>query len=171
MPIKTPHGAESAPRGPHFDERGLIVPCSSCGQKNRLVYERLGSEVRCAQCKQALAAPSEPFAIARTADFDRLVARSALPVLVDYWAPWCGPCRTVAPELQKVAARQAGRVLVVKVNTDELPELGERSGVRSIPMLALFAGGREVSRAVGARPAAEIEALLEQHAPLHHGGH
>jgi thioredoxin 2 len=168
---KAPHGAESALRGPRFDQRGLIVSCSSCGQQNRLVYERLGSEVRCAHCKQPLAPPSEPLAIASTADFDRLVAGSALPVLVDYWAPWCGPCRIVAPELQKVAARRAGRVLVVKVNTDELPDLGERFGIRSIPTLALFAGGREVSRAAGARPAGEIEALLDEHAPLPHGGH
>ena len=145
-----------------LDDRGVIVACKSCGQRNRLSYESLGSEVRCAQCKQPLAAPSEPIAVESTADFDRLVARASMPVLVDYWAPWCGPCRMVAPELQKVAARQAGRVLVVKVNTDELPELGERFGVRSIPTLAIFAAGREVSRAAGARPATEIEAFLEQ---------
>ena len=144
-----------------FDDRGLIVTCRHCGQQNRLTYERLGSEVRCAQCKQPLPAPAEPIAIGSTADFDRLIARASLPVLVDYWAPWCGPCRMVTPELQKVAARQAGRVLVVKVNTDELPDLGERFGIRSIPTLAIFAGGREASRVTGARPAAEIEALLQ----------
>jgi thioredoxin 2 len=147
----------------------VIVACQSCAQKNRLTYERLDSEVRCAHCKQPLAPPSEPIAIGSTADFDLVIARASVPVLVDYWAPWCGPCRTVAPELQKVAARQAGRVLVVKVNTDELPELGERFGIRSIPTLAIFAGGREVSRAAGARPATEIEAFLQQHAAtLHH---
>ena len=145
-----------------LDERGIVTPCASCGQKNRLAYDRLGHEVRCAKCKQPLAAPAEPLAIANSADFDRLVAHASIPVLVDYWAPWCGPCRMVAPELQTVAARQAGRVLVVKVNTDEVPELGERFGIRSIPTLALFASGREVSRAAGARPAAEIEAFLQQ---------
>ena len=155
----------------NFDDRGLIVSCAACGQKNRLAYDRLGHEVRCAQCKQPLPAPSAPLAIASAADFDRLVAQASIPVLVDYWAPWCGPCRMVAPELQKVAARQAGRVLVVKVNTDELPDLGQRFGVRSIPTLAVFAGGREASRITGARPAAEIETFLEQHAALHHGGH
>jgi thioredoxin 2 len=82
--------------------------------------------------------------------------------VVDYWAPWCGPCRMVAPELQKVAARQAGHLLVVKVNTDALPDLGQRFGIRSIPMMAVFVGGREVSRAVGARPANEIEAFVNQ---------
>ncbi|HZP47804.1 MAG TPA: thioredoxin domain-containing protein [Vicinamibacterales bacterium] len=129
----------------NFDDRGLIVPCQACGQKNRRLYERLGSEVRCAHCKQLLPAVSEPIAIASSADFDRLVAHASVPVLVDYWAPWCGPCRMVAPELQKVAARQAGRVLVVKVNTDELADLGQRFGIRSIPTLAIFSGGREVS--------------------------
>jgi len=143
-----------------FDDRGIIVSCSACGGRNRLVYERLASGVRCGHCKRPLTAPSEPLAVATAADFDRLVSRASVPVLVDYWAPWCGPCRVVAPELQKVAARQAGRALVVKVNTDEVPELGERFGIRSIPTLALFAGGREVSRTTGARPANEIEAFI-----------
>ena len=96
---------------------------------------------------------------------DRLVSRSSLPVLVDYWAPWCGPCRMVAPEVKKVAARRAGRAIVVKVNTDVLSDLGERFGIRSIPTLAVFADGREVSRVAGARAAPDIEALLD-HASL-----
>ena len=95
-----------------------------------------------------------------TTHFDRLVATSSLPVLVDYWAPWCGPCRMVAPELQKVAARQAGRAIVVKVNTDDLSDLGQRFGIRSIPTLAVFAGGKEAARESGARPAEEIEAFI-----------
>jgi len=90
------------------------------------------------------------------------VASSSVPVVVDYWAPWCGPCRMVAPELQKVAARQAGKALVVKVNTDELSDLGQRFGIRSIPTMAVFTGGKEVGRTSGARPAADIEAFLEQ---------
>jgi thioredoxin 2 len=149
-----------------MDDRGIVVACGSCGQKNRLVYERLGDEVRCGHCKTALAPPGSPIEIRTTADFDRLVARAAIPVVVDYWAPWCGPCRMVAPELQKVAARQAGKVLVVKVNTDELGDLGERFNIRSIPTLALFAGGKEVSRAAGARPADQIEAFIAQATPL-----
>jgi len=145
----------------NFDDRGVIVPCKSCGQKNRVAYDRLDSEVRCAQCKQPIAI-SEPIAIASSADFDRLVARASIPLLVDYWAPWCGPCRMVAPELQKVAARRAGSLLVVKVNTDELADLGQRFGIRSIPTLAIFSNGREVTRASGARPAPEIEQWLDQ---------
>jgi thioredoxin 2 len=145
-----------------LDDRGLIVACPSCGQKNRLAFERLGDEVRCAQCKTSLSAPREPLEVAQTADFDRLVAHASLPIVVDYWAPWCGPCRMVAPELMKVAARQAGRWLVVKVNTDLLSDLGLRHGIRSIPTLAVFAGGREVARTAGARPAPEIEAFVAQ---------
>src|SRR5439155_22475101 len=145
-----------------LDDRGIITSCTGCGQKNRLMYERLGHEVRCGRCKQAIAAPGEPIEVRRSADFDSLVAQAPLPVVVDYWAPWCGPCRMVAPEVQKVAARQAGRMIVVKVNTDELQDLGQRFGIRSIPTLAVFSGGREVARTAGARPAAEIERFVEQ---------
>ena len=151
-----------------FDDRGLIVACSNCGQKNRLAYERLGESVRCGQCKQPLTAPNEPIEVQQSDDFDRLVAKSSLPVVVDYWAPWCGPCRMVAPELKKVAARQVGRMLVIKVNTDELVDLGQRYNIRSIPTLAVFAGGKEVARTSGARPAEEIERFVAQATPLQH---
>jgi thioredoxin 2 len=151
-----------------FDDRGIVVTCPSCGQKNRLLYERLGDSVRCGRCKEALGTPTDPLEIASTGDFDRLIARASLPVVVDFWAPWCGPCRMVAPELQKVAARQAGRVLIVKVNTDQLPDLGERYGIRSIPTLAVFADGSEIASTPGARPATEIEAFIEQAAARHY---
>ena len=150
-----------------LDDRGIVAACTSCGQRNRFVFGRLDGTVRCAKCKHPLSAPSEPIEISMTADFDRVIAQSSLPVLVDYWAPWCGPCRIVAPEVQKVAARQAGRALVIKVNTDELTDVGERFGIRSIPTLAVFAGGREITRVAGARAASEIEALLQQAAPAH----
>ena len=144
-----------------LDQRGIVVTCSSCSQQNRLPYNRLDRPVRCANCKAALGLPSEPIVIATSEDFDRLVKESAVPVVVDYWAPWCGPCRMVAPELVKVAARNAGTLLVVKVNTDALADLGQRFGIRSIPTLAVFAGGREVARTAGARPAHDIEAFIQ----------
>jgi thioredoxin 2 len=143
-----------------MDDRGIVVACAGCGQKNRLAYERLGDDVRCGECKQPLAAPSSPVELTSAADFDRLIARSSLPVVVDYWAPWCGPCRMVAPELQKVATRQAGKMIVVKVNTDELSDLGQRFNIRSIPTLAVFGGGKELARSSGARPADQIEAFV-----------
>jgi thioredoxin 2 len=150
-----------------LDAQGIIVQCPDCGQKNRLAYGRLGDPVRCGQCRTTLAAPSEPIEIEHAEDFDRLVAQASVPVVVDYWAPWCGPCRMVAPELKKVAARQAGRLLVAKVNTDQLSTLGERFGIRSIPTLAVFLNGREIARTAGARPAQDIEVFVDQavHAP------
>ena len=115
---------------------------------------------RCGHCKKELPPPAAPIEIQRSADFDRLVASSALPVVVDYWAPWCGPCRAMAPELEKVAARQAGHLVIAKVNTDVLNDLGERFKIRSIPTLAVFAGGREIARTAGARPASDLEAFI-----------
>ncbi|MEO7274061.1 MAG: thioredoxin [Vicinamibacterales bacterium] len=142
-----------------MDERGVILSCPSCGQRNRVPY---GREAKCATCSTALPDVSEPIEVPSAAAFDALVKDSKLPVVVDFWAPWCGPCRMVAPELIKVAANTAGRYAVVKVNTDALPELGERFRIRSIPTMAVFAGGTEVARTAGARPAAEIEAFVRQ---------
>jgi thioredoxin 2 len=144
-----------------LDDRGIIVLCPSCGKKNRLHYEHVATASRCASCKQPLEAPAAPVDVGRAADFDRLIASSSVPVVVDFWAPWCGPCRMVAPELAKVAARQAGRFLIVKVDTDALPEIGERFQIRSIPTMAVFADGREIARTTGARPAAEIEKFID----------
>lgn len=145
-----------------LDDRGMVVACSHCGRKNRVRYERLGEAVRCAQCKTDLAGTSTPLEVQTFEDFDRLIANSSIPVVVDYWAPWCGPCRMVAPELAKVAARSAGRFLVVKVNTDALSDLGQRFDIRSIPTMAVFAGGQLKARTSGARPAADIEAFIAQ---------
>ena len=144
------------------DDRGIIVGCVNCGKNNRLLYERLGNTVRCGECKTDIPPLSAPVEIAAAEDFDRLVAKVSLPIVVDYWAPWCGPCRIVAPELEKVAVHMAGKVLVVKVNTDALPDLGERFGIRSIPTMAVFVAGREASRTAGARPAGEIEQFIQQ---------
>jgi thioredoxin 2 len=141
---------------------GLIRTCPSCGKKNRILYSRLDQEARCGSCGAALPPVSEPVAMDRDADLSELLRESSLPVLVDFWAPWCGPCRMVAPEMATVAQRNAGKLLVVKTNTDADPAVGQRHRVQSIPTMALFQGGREVARTMGARPAAGIEAFVRQ---------
>ena len=142
------------------DNRGVIAACPACGQKNRLVYDKLRQTTRCGRCKAELPSASSPVEIASAADFDSLVASATIPIVVDFWAPWCGPCRTVAPEIEKVAARQAGRLLVVKVNTDTVDGLGQRLRIMSIPTMAVYRRGEEIARTTGARPAADIEAFV-----------
>jgi thioredoxin 2 len=144
------------------DADGVLVSCPSCSTRNRLRYANLNRRIRCGRCKETLPPPSEPVEASDAASFDALIASAPVPVLVDFWAPWCGPCRMMAPEIEKVARRLAGAALVVKVDTDSVPELGERFGIRSIPTLAVFRHGREASRVSGARPAADIQALVER---------
>jgi thioredoxin 2 len=144
-----------------LDSKGVIVSCTSCGQRNRLPFEKLGAETRCGKCQTALPTPGAPIEAPDEAAFDAAIATAKVPVVVDFWAPWCGPCHMVAPELEKVARNAAGRYLIVKVNTDAVPGLGERFGIRSIPTMAVFVGGREAGRTSGARPAAEIEAFIQ----------
>jgi thioredoxin 2 len=144
-----------------LDHAGVIVSCAHCGKANRLAYAGLGRSTRCGQCKTSLPAPAAPIEVQDAAAFDA-ATRGALPVLVDFWAPWCGPCKMVAPELERVAQSSAGRYLVLKVNTDVQQEIASRFRIQSIPTLALVIGGREVQRVAGARPAAEILAFADR---------
>jgi len=145
-----------------LDDRGLVLPCPQCGKRNRIAYEGLGRIFRCGNCHTELRPPSEPVAVKTEVVFSALTSRCALPVLVDFWAEWCGPCKMVAPELAKVAADGAGQWLVAKVNTEELPHLAQRFRISGIPTLVLFQAGREVARQSGAMPAAAIRQFIRQ---------
>ena len=121
-----------------LDERGILVNCPNCGHRNRMKYEGLGTVFRCGQCQSELQPVSETVDIHNDLAFEALISHSAVPVLVDFWAPWCGPCKMVAPEVRKVARETAGRLLVAKVNTEEVPSLGRRFRVSAIPTMTLF---------------------------------
>ena len=144
------------------DNLGIVAKCDSCGQLNRLTYEKLGQEFRCGKCRTNLKPPSEPLEIQSEPVFGALTDRSALPVLVDFWAPWCGPCKMVAPELVKVATEGSGRWLVTKVNSDELAGVAQRFQIQAIPTLVLFRNGREIRRQSGAMPVNQIRRFIEQ---------
>jgi thioredoxin 2 len=144
------------------DERGLLLACPNCGKRNRLKYEGLGKTFRCGQCKNELPSPSQPIDIQSDLVFDALISRSALPVLVDFWAPWCGPCKMVAPEFVKLARETAGKFVIAKVNTEELPTLSARFRVTAIPTMVVFKNGLEKGRQAGAMPAPAIRKFIEQ---------
>ena len=144
------------------DLEGAVLQCPACGQKNRVAWAHLAEAGKCGKCGGVLPVVAAPIEIASEEVFAALVGGATLPVVVDFWASWCGPCLMVAPELEKVAEQSAGRLVVAKVNTEELPGLSQRFSVRSIPTMALFAGGKEVGRTMGARPAAGILEFIEQ---------
>ena len=141
------------------DDRGVLIPCPQCHRANRIPFVRLNQSGQCGSCKAALLHPSLPVDIDSAASFTALIRAASLPVLVDFWAPWCGPCQMVAPEVAKLAALAAGELLVVKVNTEAQPGIGASLGIRSIPTFAVFTAGREVERTSGAMPAAQLRAF------------
>lgn len=145
-----------------LDHSGVLISCSSCGTTNRLRFTSIELATRCAKCKAPLPVLDEPLDVTSTASFDAAVTQLSVPVVVDFWAAWCGPCRMVAPELVKVAKHLAGRAVVLKVDTDALPDVSARYGIRSIPSILVFYLGKEMNRAAGARPAEAIEAMLTQ---------
>ena len=144
-----------------LDGQGLIRNCPNCGQKNRVQFANLRDGARCGRCKTELPWLDSPLEIAEETSFASLTAKSSLPVLVDFWADWCGPCKMMVPEVKRVAAGNAGKCIVAKVNTEGLPVLAQQFRISALPTLVLFAGGTEVGRTEGARPAAEIQHFLE----------
>ena len=139
-----------------------VITCPSCGANNRVPTEKLreGLQPVCGRCKAPLADSVHPVVVT-DANFAAEVERSPLPVLLDMWAPWCGPCRMIAPTIEQLASELAGRVKVAKLNTDENPMTGTRFNVRSIPTLLVLKDGKEIVRLVGALPKQEILRKLE----------
>ncbi|MBI5278734.1 MAG: thioredoxin TrxC [Burkholderiales bacterium] len=140
----------------------LHIVCPHCHTTNRVRADDLAKAPACGQCHQPLFT-GHPVELDEAA-FDKHVARSHIPLLVDFWAPWCGPCRMMAPAFEQAAAQLEPHVRVVKVNTDEGQSLGARMNIRSIPTLALFANGKEVARQAGAMGAADIVRWARSHA-------
>ena len=136
----------------------IQLPCPHCGATNRLPAERIDDDPNCGKSGQPLIA-GQPLELT-DANFDAVVDETKLPVLVDFWAAWCGPCQMMAPAFKQAAAQLQGRALLVKVNSDENPYLSRRYGIRSIPTLVKLVNGREMTRQSGAVPAGAIVAML-----------
>jgi thioredoxin 1 len=170
----------------------LDVTCPSCGETYHVSQEHLGRSLKCRRCetvfeiaarKAAASFPAAASAAAASAagagpaagastgtkpvdvtdrDFSQAVLMSATPVLVDFWAPWCGPCRALAPTVEQLASEYAGRVSFAKLNTDENPNTATQFGIQGLPTMVLFKGGREVGRLVGLQPKPNIKRALDQ---------
>ncbi len=140
------------------EESKVRIACPSCLKENRVASERLKDHPKCGICGTPLL-EGKSIALDER-NFDRFIKPSGLPVLVDFWAPWCGPCKAMAPAFEQAAQRLANDVRFVKVNSDDAPTLAARFSIRSIPTLILFRDGREIKRTSGAMDAGSLERWL-----------
>ena len=140
---------------------GVRLTCLACGQANRVPVAKLGAGPKCAKC-------AVPLAAGDVTEMDigiheKATRTDGLPLIVDYWAPWCGPCRMMAPEFSKAAHKLQGKARFAKIDTEQFPQISLRLQIRGIPLLILYDGGSETARLPGARPAADIEDFVRQH--------
>lgn len=137
------------------------LACLACGQANRVPADRLSAGAKCGVCGAALV--TGRVAELDVGAHDRAVRTDDLPLVIDYWAPWCGPCRMMAPEFAKAAGTLSGRARFAKINTEDHPAVAQRLDIRGIPLLILWQGGREIARLAGARQAADIVSFVRAH--------
>lgn len=139
------------------------IRCASCGRLNRIDETKIaqGLQAKCGSCGELLSNAAGPVAV-NESTFPRMVEHAELPVLVDFWAEWCGPCHALAPTVEQLSREFSGRLRVFKVNTDENPALSARFQIRSIPTLILFVGGKEIDRMLGVLPKHQIASRIQQ---------
>ena len=147
-----------------MDEKTIILTCSNCNAKNRVPFSRLAEKPVCGKCRSPLEADAMGKVVHVTDhSFDKVVMGSYLPVLLDCWAPWCGPCQAVGPVLDQLAAKYKARMTIAKLNVDENQMIAQRYSVSSIPTMLVIKNGQVVETKVGALPKEHLESLIEKH--------